>query len=56
MSGLMKKIMVCAFILLATSVGHSADSTLSTGSTPDNGIRGQASSAQVRRINMGNVD
>ena len=49
MSEMTKKMMICAFIILATSVGHSADSTLSTGSTPDNGIRGQASSPRAEQ-------
>ena len=32
MSKMVKKVMICAFIILATSVGHSADSTPSTSS------------------------
>ena len=32
MSKMIKKVMICAFIILATSVGHSADSTPSTSS------------------------
>jgi len=40
---MIKKMMICTFIILATSVGHSADSTPSTGSTSSP----QASSGQT---------
>ena len=42
MSKMIKKVMICAFIILATSVGHSADSTPSTSS-------GQASSPRAEQ-------
>ena len=53
MSEMTKKMMICAFIILATSVCHSADSTLSTGSTSSpQASSGQASSPRAEGQTM----